>query len=161
MQFWSSDWLHHHGIWAIIPCYHMVTVGIWSRLKTSWKSVVFTNKVVKNSWYSVGVFNKTILYSTCACWIWDDYSQVGATCLDGYLLSHIQSALACLTSISRVCKAAPISLFWAPNRLKELPEVSFQFPFDLILANWKGLFLTGQSWRVLKPWYTSGSTEQG
>ena len=29
-------------------------------LKTSGKSVVFTNKVVKNSRYFVGVFNKTI-----------------------------------------------------------------------------------------------------
>ena len=125
-------------VYENIPCYHMVTVRIWSRLKTSWKSVIFTNKVGKNSRYSVGVFNKTILYSTCACSIWNDYSQLGATFLDGYLLyisypkrtslHHSHS----LTTISRVCKAAPISLFWAPNRLNELPEVSFQFPFHLI-----------------------------
>ena len=39
----------------------MVTVHICSELKTSGKSVVFTNKVGKNSRYFVGVFNKTII----------------------------------------------------------------------------------------------------
>ena len=38
----------------------MVTVLVCSKLKTSWKSVVFTNKVGKNSRYFVGVFSKTI-----------------------------------------------------------------------------------------------------
>ena len=37
--------LSHHGIWAIIACYpKMVIVGVCWNLKTSWKSVVFTNK---------------------------------------------------------------------------------------------------------------------
>ena len=31
------------------------------KIKTSWKSVVFTNEVGKNSRYFVGVFNKTII----------------------------------------------------------------------------------------------------
>ena len=31
------------------------------KIKTSWKSVVFTNEVGKNSWYFVGLFNKTII----------------------------------------------------------------------------------------------------
>ena len=40
MQFQSSDWLSHHGIWAIIPCPpNMVTVLVCSKLKTSSKSV--------------------------------------------------------------------------------------------------------------------------
>ena len=39
----------------------MVTVRVCSKLKTSWKSLVFTNKVGKNSRYFVGVFNKTII----------------------------------------------------------------------------------------------------
>ena len=39
----------------------MVTVRVYSELKTSWKSVGFTNKVGKNSRYFVGVFNKTII----------------------------------------------------------------------------------------------------
>jgi len=34
-----------------------------------------------------------------------------------------------LTSVGTVCEAAPRSLFWAPNRLNELPEVRFEFPF--------------------------------
>ena len=47
------------------PLYHalqiMVTVRVCSKLKTSWKSVVFTNKVGKNSRCFVGVFDKTII----------------------------------------------------------------------------------------------------
>ena len=34
--------------------------------------------------------------------------------------------------ISTVCKAAQRSLFWTPNWLNELPEVRFEFPFNLI-----------------------------
>ena len=54
-------------------------------------------------------------------------------------LSGSQWSLACvtchrcyLTPISNVCEAAHISLFWAPNRLKELPEMCFEFRFNLI-----------------------------
>ena len=61
-----------------------------------------------------------------------------------------------LNSVSNVCEAAPISLFWAPNGLNELPE----FPFNLIGKSTMA-FLTGQSWGVLKSWYTGGSLEQG
>jgi len=67
MHFWISNWLSHHGLWGIILCSpKMVTVCICSKLKTSWKSVVFTNtcKVGKNSWYFVGTFNKTIILLT-------------------------------------------------------------------------------------------------
>ena len=39
----------------------MVTVLVCPKLKTSLKSVVFTNKVGKNSRYFLGVFNKTII----------------------------------------------------------------------------------------------------
>ena len=39
----------------------MATVRVCSKLKTGWKSVIFTNKVGKNSRYFVGVFNKTII----------------------------------------------------------------------------------------------------
>ena len=54
--------LSHHGIWAIILCSpNMVTVRVCSKLKTSCKSVVFTNKVGSNSRYFVGVFNKAII----------------------------------------------------------------------------------------------------
>ena len=37
-----------------------------------------------------------------------------------------------LTLISTVCEAAQRSLFWTPNGLNELPEVRFEFPFNLI-----------------------------
>ena len=36
-----------------------------------------------------------------------------------------------LTSLSNVCEVAPRSLFWGPNRLNELPEIRFEFPFML------------------------------
>ena len=39
----------------------MVTVRVCSKLKTSRKSVLFTNKVGMNSRYFVGVFNETII----------------------------------------------------------------------------------------------------
>ena len=37
-----------------------------------------------------------------------------------------------LTLISTVCEAAQRTLFWTPNELNELPEVRFEFPFNLI-----------------------------
>ena len=40
-----------------------------------------------------------------------------------------------LTPVSNVCKAEPISLFWAPNGLNESPEMRFEFPFNLIGKN--------------------------
>ena len=39
----------------------MVIVRVCSKLKASWKSIVFTSKVGKNSRYFVGIFNKTII----------------------------------------------------------------------------------------------------
>ena len=45
---------------TFIPCSpNILTVHVCSKLKTSLKLVVFTNKVGKNSRYFVGVFNKT------------------------------------------------------------------------------------------------------
>ena len=53
-----------------------------------------------------------------------------------------------------------ISLLRAPKGVNELPEVRFKFPFILIGKSTMA-FLKGQSWPVLKPWYTSRGTEQG
>ena len=64
------------------------------------------------------------------------------------------------TPVSNVCNAAPISLFWTSNRLNELPEMLFRFPFNLIGKSTMA-FLTVQSWRVLKSWSTGGGPEQG
>ena len=64
-----------------------------------------------------------------------------------------------LTPFSNVCQVAPISLFWA-NRLNELLEMRFKFPFNLIGKLTLAL-LTGQSWHVLKSWYTGEDPEQG
>ena len=52
-------------------------------------------------------------------------------------------------------QAVPISLFWAPNGLNELPELRFEFHFNLIGKSTMA-FLTDQSWRVFKSWYTGG-----
>ena len=65
-----------------------------------------------------------------------------------------------LTISSNVCEAAPRSLFWAPNGLDKKPEMRFEVPFILIGKSTMA-FLTGQSWRVLKSWYTGGGPEQG
>jgi len=67
----------------------MVTVRVCSKLKTSWKSVVFTNKVGKNSRYFVGVFNKKQLHnSSRVCWILDDYSLY-PTCTCGIIVNYL------------------------------------------------------------------------
>ena len=58
-----------------------------------------------------------------------------------------------LTSASNVCEEEPISLFWAPNGLHELPEKRFEFPI-ILLGKSTVAFLTGLSWRVLTSWYT-------
>ena len=58
-------------------------------------------------------------------------------------------------------KAVLISLFWAPvNSLLGLLEMHFDFPFNLIGKSTM-TFLTDQSWRVPKSWYTGGDPEQG
>ena len=54
----------------------------------------------------------------------------------------------------------PRSLFSAPNGPNELTEVHLELPFILI-GKWTVAFLTGQSWRLLKSWYTVGGPEQG
>ena len=64
-----------------------------------------------------------------------------------------------LTPVSNVCEATPRCLFSAPNRLKELPEMRFEFPLNVIGKSTMA-FSTVQSWRVLKSWYTGGSPEQ-
>ena len=51
-------------------------------------------------------------------------------------------------------------MFWAPNGLNQLPEVRFEFLFILIGQSIMA-FLTGQSWRVLRFWYTGWCSEQG
>ena len=65
-----------------------------------------------------------------------------------------------LTFVINVCEAATRSLFCTPNGLNELQEERFEFPFILIGKSTMK-FLTGQSWRVLKSWYTGGDPQQG
>ena len=55
----------------------------------------------------------------------------------------------CLTLVSNVCEAVPKSLFWFPSGLNELPEMRFEFSFNLIDKLPMG-FLTGQSRQILK-----------
>ena len=45
----------------------------------------------------------------------------------------------------------------APNGVNELPEVCFEFPVSLIGKSTIAFFLIGQSWCVLKSWYTDGA----
>ena len=64
-----------------------------------------------------------------------------------------------ITVISNVYKAESRSLFWATNGLNKLPKVRFEFPFNLIGKSTMA-FLTGQSWHILKSWYTGWDPEQ-
>jgi len=47
-----------------------------------------------------------------------------------------------------------------PYGLNELPEVHFEFPFNPVGKSTIA-FLMGQSWHILKSWYTGGGPEQG
>ena len=53
-------------------------------------------------------------------------------------ISAIFFSLACVAEVilprlyNNVCEAASRSLFWTTNGLNELPEVRFEFPFNLI-----------------------------
>ena len=65
-----------------------------------------------------------------------------------------------LTLKSNLYEAALISMFWAPNEVNELLQERFEFPF-ILKGKSTMAFLTGQTWCVLKYWFTSGSLEQG
>ena len=72
----------------------MVIVPVCSKLKTSWKSVVFTNQNGKNSRYFVSFFNKTINIPLELV----GYEMIIANSalrapLSLYVASHIQRAL--------------------------------------------------------------------
>ena len=63
--------------------------------------------------------------------------------------------------VSNICEVVPISLFWAHNRLNELPEMCFVFAFNLTGNYGPSMaFLAHQSWHILKFWYTAGDPEQ-
>ena len=62
------------------------------KIKTSWKSVVFTYKVGKNSPYFVGVSNTTIIPPALVGYE-IIIAKLAARRLVGYLPSHIQRAL--------------------------------------------------------------------
>ena len=52
-----------------------------------------------------------------------------------------------LTTVSNICEAVLISLFWAPNGLNKLSQICFKFPSNLI-GKLTMEFLTDQSWSV-------------
>ena len=86
-------------------------------------------------------------------------SHVQILCLNTLFpppISHILSLRRrrYLIPVSNVCEAAPIPLSRAPSGFNKLPEVRFEFPFNLICISTMP-FLTGQSWNVLK---SSGNT---
>ena len=61
-----------------------------------------------------------------------------------------------LTPVSNVCETAPKYLFSAPKGLNQLPE-AFRISSQ---PEWQMAFLTGQSWCILKSWYTGEDLEQ-
>ena len=64
-----------------------------------------------------------------------------------------------LTLVSSIWEALPISLFRGPNGLNKLPEMSVEYPFNL-LGKSAMAFITGQSWCIcLKSWYTQSATK--
>jgi len=80
------------------------------------------------------------------------------------IVSNILFAVDCMicsctsTLASDVCKETLSSLFWAPK--ESIIGSAFLFSLTLIGKSIRS-FLTGQSWHVLKSWYTGVYPEQG
>ena len=77
-------------------------------------------KVGKNFRYFVDLFNKTIIIdcgpfhkTIIACWIWDDYSQLGTTSLVEYLPFHIQCTLAEYIKLIQCGKHYGVCMLWS------------------------------------------------
>ena len=64
-----------------------------------------------------------------------------------------------LTSVGIICEAVLRSVFCAPKDSMNYWKCLSNF-LPCWLANQQWLFLTGQSWHVLKSWYTGGNPEQ-
>ena len=64
--------------------------AVWSKLRIFCTAMRSNQLSPSSPQPSKRLFNN---YSTRACWIWDDYSQLGVSRLVGYLPSHIQRAL--------------------------------------------------------------------
>ena len=66
------------------------------------------------------------------------------------------------TPAGNVFEVAPRSLFRTPNGRNELPEIRFEFNFNLIGKSTMAFFGKAiKSWRVLKSWYTGRVPGQG
>ena len=71
-----------------------------------------------------------------------------------YCLHHRHNLT--LVSTCNICISVLVSLFGTPNSLNKLPEMLFVFPFNPTGKSTMA-FLTGQSWYILKSWYTGGA----
>ena len=86
------------------------------------------------------------------------YAQVVCIRTTGMVCHLYMFSLLCRSSLTSVGNTNIHVL--GPNGLSELLEARFEFPFILI-GKMTMDFLRGQSWRVLKSWYTGGGPEQG
>ena len=111
----------HKNLWAYLTLYAPISTYKFSILtfihflkKNSWESLIIDQSIfflviilltlmiisLGNIWILLGENwcwslsgLKGLIKHSYACWIWDVYSQRGATCHVGYLPSHIQRAL--------------------------------------------------------------------
>ena len=106
----------------------MLTVCVCSKLKTSWKLVVFTNKVGKNSEYFVVVFNKAIFHLH----LLDIYHLVSNVHSWNNLLNMGQAKQSALSSISfkvalwwiKIIKWWPGIRYWSPEKKNTLYNIA-------------------------------------
>ena len=80
--------------------------------------------------YFGGVSNKTIIPLSRACWIWDDYSQRGATCLVGNLfVSRTKFSIVTGSSRAHSCnlECARVSFSKSWNCTNRFGECNFIF----------------------------------
>ena len=67
-----------------------------------------------------------------------------------------------LTLVSNVFKEVLISLFWPPTDSRNYQKCILNFPSTWFAnRHWLKIILTGQSWHILKSWYTGRDPEHG
>ena len=109
--------------------------------------------VIKSAILMTTLFYKALMLQG-EIWCWSLFGLKGlSSCIPAGKATLLRRRN--LNPVSDVCLAGLISLLWVPNRLNELLEMLFKFPFNLI-GKLTMADLTGQSWHILKTWYKSG-----
>ena len=120
---------------------------------THWRGAARSLPLNLFSWWCIDIGGQKLMLVTLGT------KRVKPSVVSNILFAEDCMICRCTSALaSDVCKETLRSLFWA---LKEsIIGSAFWFSFSLIGKLIRS-FLTGQSWNVLKSWYTGGYLEQG